>query len=169
MLWESSSSDKVAAMESNVFWKSGCYKKVALHEKWVFQNFGTSKNADAAQMYLLRSEELFSRYLCSKQIVHKKVAVPRSNCPKELPVLTKILFLKIRYSEKNDCCKEMTLSKTENFKKAAALKKYILRKSKCCIEVVKEVWSSFSENKTLLKKSLNIPEIAIWKKHPQKK
>ena len=63
----------------------------------------------------------------------------------------------------------MTLSKTENFKKAAALKKYILRKSKCCIEVVKEVWSSFSENKALLKKSLNIPEIAIWKKRPQKK
>ena len=64
----------------------------------------------------------------------------------------------------------MTLSKTENFKKAAALKKYILRKIKCCIEVVKEVWrSSFSENKALLKKSLNIPEIAIWKKHPPKK
>ena len=32
----------------------------------------------------------------------------------------------------------MTLSKIELLKKAAALKKYLLQKSNCCVEVVKE-------------------------------
>ena len=49
----------------------------------------------------------------------------------------------------------MTLSKTEILKKVATLKKQMLRKSNCCVEVVKEVWrSSFSENKAVPKKSL---------------
>ena len=53
----------------------------------------------------------------------------------------------------------MTLSKTEILKKAAALKKQMLGKSNCCVEVVKEVWRrSFSENKAALKKLLNMPE-----------
>ena len=53
----------------------------------------------------------------------------------------------------------MTILNTELLKKAAALKKQMLRKSNCCVEVVKEVWrSNFSENKAVLKKSLNIPE-----------
>ena len=35
----------------------------------------------------------------------------------------------------------------------------MLRKSNCCVEVVKEMWrSSFYENKAALKKSLNMPE-----------
>ena len=33
MFWESSSSEKIAAIEGKVFWKSGCSKKVALQEK----------------------------------------------------------------------------------------------------------------------------------------
>ena len=53
----------------------------------------------------------------------------------------------------------MTLSKTELLKKAAALKKKMLQKSKCCVEVAKEVWRiSFFEYKAVFKKSLNMPE-----------
>ena len=61
----------------------------------------------------------------------------------------------------------MTLSKTELLKKAAALKKMMLQKSKCCVEVVKEVRRiSFFENKAVFKKSLNMPEgkSPIWEK-----
>ena len=94
----------------------------------------------------------------------KKVAVPKNNCPKELPILTKWLlgrsFLpKNKVFWKNNCCEEMTLSKTDLLKEAAALKKQILRKSNCCVKVVKEVWrSSFSKNKAVLKKSRNMSE-----------
>ena len=53
----------------------------------------------------------------------------------------------------------MNISKTELLKKATALKKQMLRKSNCGDEIVKEVWRrSFSENKAILKKSLNMPE-----------
>ena len=33
MLWESSSSEKIVAIEGTVFWKSGYSKKIALQEK----------------------------------------------------------------------------------------------------------------------------------------
>ena len=52
----------------------------------------------------------------------------------------------------------MTLSKTELLKKSAALKKKMLQKSKCCVEVAKEVWRISFEYKAVFKKSLNMPE-----------
>ena len=72
MLWESSSSEKIAAIEGNVFWKSGCSKKVALQEKYVFRKGSFSEKADAVQKYLLQLQELFCRYLYSKQLLHQK-------------------------------------------------------------------------------------------------
>ena len=92
MLWERSSSEKVAAIESNVFWKSDRSKKVALQEKKVFRKCSSPEKPDAVQMYLLRPKELFCRYFYSKQLLHQKVAVPKSNYPKELPSLTKWLL-----------------------------------------------------------------------------
>ena len=72
MFWESSSSEKVAAIEGNVFWKSGHSKKVALQEKQDFRKCSSSEKADAVQKYLLRIKEVFCRYLYSKQLLHQK-------------------------------------------------------------------------------------------------
>ena len=97
----------------------------------------------------------------------KKVAAPKSNFPKELSILTKWLlsrsFVPRKLGiQKNNCCEETTLSRTELLKK-----KQLLWRNRCServtvvskVEVVKEVWrSSFSENKAVRKKSLNMSE-----------
>ena len=44
MLWESSSSGKVATIKGEMFWKSYCSKKVALQEKEVIGNISFLKN-----------------------------------------------------------------------------------------------------------------------------
>ena len=50
MLLKSSSSEKVAAIEDNVFWKSSRYKKVALQKKWVMWNIAFLKNSVFSKM-----------------------------------------------------------------------------------------------------------------------
>ena len=80
-------------------------------------------------------KQLFFRYFYSKQ---GKRAVPKSNCHKKLLILKKwlhcrIFVLKKSYSEKITAAKVTVLKKV---KKAAALKKYLLRKCDCCVEVV---------------------------------
>ena len=88
MFWESSSSEEDAAIEIIVFWKSGRSKKVALQEKLVFW-CSSSEKADAVQKYLLRSKKLFCRCVYSEELLYQKAAIPKSNCPKELPFLIK--------------------------------------------------------------------------------
>ena len=72
MLWESSSSEKVAAIESNVFWKGDRSKKAALQEEQVFRKCSSPEKAATVQKYLLRSNELFCRYFYSKQLLNQK-------------------------------------------------------------------------------------------------
>ena len=77
----------------------------------------------------------------SKRFFAKKVALPKSNYPKELPIL-KWWLLARSFTQnkelfwKNNCCKELTALKKELIKKADALKKQLLRKSYCCVEVI---------------------------------
>ena len=64
------------------------------------------------------------------------MAVPKSNCLKNFLFSRKdcsveVSLRKIRYAAKNNCFKDMNLSK-----KAATVKKYLLQKSDCCVETV---------------------------------
>ena len=107
----------------------------------LFRRSSSSEKADAVQKYLLRQRSSSIDIFILSNFSAKKVAVPKSNCTKELPILKKWLLGR-RFAQKNqvflknNCCKEMTLSKTELLKKEAALKKQLLRKSNCCVGAV---------------------------------
>ena len=94
----------------------------------------------------------------------KKVALPESNYPKRLPILTKLLLNRSFVPKpqafwKITATRKWFFRKRRSLKKATALKKQMLRKNNCCVKVVKKVCrSSYSENKAVLKKSLNMPE-----------
>ena len=69
----------------------------------------------------------------------EKIAVPKSNCRKELPILKKWLLCRIfapkkKLFWKNNSCEKRTFLKKE--KTTAVLKKQLRRKSNCCVEVV---------------------------------
>ena len=87
---KSSYSEKVAAMEDNVFWKSGHSEKVALQKKWVVRNIVFIKNGffpkccfsetvDAVQKYLLRKSSSSLDIFILSNPSAKKVALPTIN------------------------------------------------------------------------------------------
>ena len=126
MLWESNSSGKVAGIEGNVCWKSCRSKKVALQEE---KSRFLEHVALLKKLMLCRST-CFDQRSSSVDIFilsnysTKIVAVPKNNCPKELPILTKWLlgrnFVPKNYVFwKNNSFKEMALSKTELLKKSS--------------------------------------------------
>ena len=129
MLWESNSlvpstSEKVAAIEGNVSWKSGRSKKISLQEKQVFRKCSSSEEVDAVQKFLLRSKELFCRYLYSKQLLHQKKSCSEKNFLfSQSGCSVEVSFLKIRYSEKIAATRKLLFRKRNSLIKAVALKK----------------------------------------------
>ena len=94
---KSSSSEKLATIEGNVFWKSSCSEKTALQKKWVMRTIAFLKNSlftkssssemvDAAQKYQLRKSSCSVDIFILNNSFAKKVAATKSSYPKELPI-----------------------------------------------------------------------------------
>ena len=73
-------------------------------------------------MYLVQKSTYSENFFILNSFSTQKVGVPKSTCPKELPILKKWLLgrsfaLKFSYSEKNDCCEEVTVLKKKFIRK----------------------------------------------------
>ena len=118
---KSSSPEKNRECRILLFWKICFFRKI-----------GSSETVDAIQKYLLRnSSSSVDTFILNNSFV-KKVAVPKSNYPKEFPILKWWLLgrsfaPKNQLFWKNNCCKQLTALKKELVKKAVALNKQLLR------------------------------------------
>ena len=134
LFWKSmlsdSSSEKVSAVEGDVFWKfirskrGSTPEKVGnaeyfFSEKLAFSKCSSSEKADAVQKYLLRQSSSSVDIFILSNSSAKKVAVPKSSNPKELPILNKwnYVFWKINAAWK------WLFWRRSSSKKTAALKK----------------------------------------------
>ena len=106
-----------------------------------FQKRSSSEKAYAVQKYLLRKRITSADIFILNNLSGRKVALPKSNCPKKYPILKKWLLgrsfaLKSRHSEKITATRKIQFRKRSSSRKTAAQKKQLLRKSNCCVEVV---------------------------------
>ena len=103
MLWKSSSCEKVAAIEGNVFWKNSGSKKVTLQEivdnaeyyfseKLAFFKLNSSEKVDIVYKYLFRKSICSVDAFILNNVFSKKETLHKSNCPKEVPILRKWLL-----------------------------------------------------------------------------
>ena len=125
-----------------VFWKIQFFPKCS-----------SSEIVDALSNYLLWKSSSSVDIFILNNYFTKKVALLKSNCPKELPILRllllgKIFALKREPCWKNNCCEKLTV-----------LKKKLIKKD-CCVEVstLKKFEEVSSPKMKLSWKSRNICE-----------
>ena len=96
------------------------------------------EKVDAVQKYLLwKSSSFLHSFILNSSC--EKIAIPKSNWRKELPILKKWLLWRVfapksKLFWKNNSCEKVNVLKKE--KTAAVLKKHLPRKINCCVEVV---------------------------------
>ena len=139
---------------------------VFLKNSLFFPKCSSSQIVDTVQKYLPRKSNFSVDIFILNNSFVKRVVLPKSNYPKELPILKWWLFgrsstLKKQVFWKNNCCEELTVLEKELVKKSryseetAAPKKKLL----CRCNYSEEVWrSNFSENEAVLKKSQHMQE-----------
>ena len=106
-----------------------------------FQKCGSSETFDAA--YLLEKSISSVDIFILNNSSARKVAVPKSNYPKELPILKwwlgrsfSLSSRKSSYSGKITAAKKGLFLKRSSSKKVDDLKKQLLRKSNYCVKVI---------------------------------
>ena len=121
-MWKSTSFEKVSLLKKYLFRKSCCFI-----EKYLLQKINSS-----VYIFIL-NKFLHQESSCSEKVVFlKNYLFWRTGCPVEVS-LWKSSYSK---NKKKNCRKEAILLEKELPKKVTALKKWLLRKSNCCVEVV---------------------------------
>ena len=127
--------EKVTSLKSSSPEKNGECRILLFWKICFFRKIGSSETVDAIQKYLLRnSSSSVNTFILNNSFV-KKVAVPKSNYPKELPIL-KWWLLGRSFSEKKAILKKITAAKRIDCSEKEALKKQLLRKSNCWVEII---------------------------------
>ena len=76
-------------MDGKVFWKSSRFKKLT-PEKVGNVEYCFSWKIDASQKYLFQKSSSSANVFILDHSLSKKVPLPKSNCPNDLPILKKL-------------------------------------------------------------------------------